>query len=103
VAFDCRIDLKTLAADFKSYLRYSLMPPVDLIGGHADPGARRNTQALAATRGRTTNFCVNTASLSEHFETRFHLERVPPDADQIKELIAPMPDLSPAYKSKNSE
>jgi len=43
--------LKTLAADFKSYLRYK--PNAHLIlGGHADPGGSEEyNKALAATRG----------------------------------------------------
>src|SRR6267143_5501398 len=34
--------LKTLAADFKSYLRYKRNAHL-ILGGHADPAARRNT------------------------------------------------------------
>jgi outer membrane protein OmpA-like peptidoglycan-associated protein len=72
--------LKTLAADFKSYLRYQ--PDAHLIlGGHADPrGSEEYKKALTQRRvERTKNFLV------EH--------GVP--ADQVKEQIAQNTELTP--------
>jgi outer membrane protein OmpA-like peptidoglycan-associated protein len=68
--------LKNLAEDFKKYLKYK--PDARLIlGGHADP------------RGS-----------ADHFETRSFGKEDQLSADQIKELIAQNPDLSPADTQK---
>jgi outer membrane protein OmpA-like peptidoglycan-associated protein/opacity protein-like surface antigen len=93
--------LKTLAEDFKSYLRYK--PDAHLIlGGHADPrGSEEYNKALTQRRvERTKNFLVEHGVPADHFETRSFGKEDQLTADQVKELIAQNPDLSPADRQK---
>jgi outer membrane protein OmpA-like peptidoglycan-associated protein len=93
--------LKTLAADFKSYLKYE--PDAHLIlGGHADPrGSAEYNKALTQRRvERTKNFLVEHGVPADHFETRSFGKDDQLTADQIKELIAQNPDLSPADRQQ---
>jgi len=93
--------LKTLAEDFKNYLKYK--PDAHLIlGGHADPrGSAEYNKGLTERRvGRTKNFLVEHGVPADHFETRSFGKEDQLTADQIKELIAQDPDLSPADRQK---
>jgi outer membrane protein OmpA-like peptidoglycan-associated protein len=93
--------LKTLAEDFKSYLKYE--PNAHLIlGGHADPrGSAEYNKALTQRRvERTKNFLVEHGAPADHFETRSFGKEDQLTADQIKELIAQNPDLSPADRQQ---
>ena len=93
--------LKTLAEDFKKYLNYR--PDAHLIlGGHADPrGSEEYNKALTQRRvERTKNFLVEQGVPADHFETRSFGKEDQLTADQIKELIAQNPDLSPADRQK---
>jgi len=93
--------LKTLAEDFKSYLRYK--PDAHLIlGGHADPrGSEEYNKALTQRRvERTKNFLVEHGVPADQFETRSFGKEDQLTADQIKELIAQNPDLSPADRQQ---
>src|ERR1700731_1421621 len=89
--------LKTLAADFKSYLRYK--PDAHLIlGGHADPrGSEEYNKALTQRRvERTKNFLVEHGVPADHFETRSFGKEDQLSADQVKEQIAQNTELTPA-------
>jgi outer membrane protein OmpA-like peptidoglycan-associated protein len=93
--------LKTLAGDFKNYLKY--MPNAHLIlGGHADPrGTVEYNKGLTDRRvERTKNFLVEQGVPADHFETRSFGEENQLTAEQIKELIAQDPDMSPADRQK---
>jgi len=93
--------LKTLAEDFKSYLRYK--PDAHLIlGGHADPrGSEEYNKALTERRvGRTKSFLVEHGISAEHFDTRSFGKEDQLTADQTKELIAQNPDLTPADRQQ---
>jgi outer membrane protein OmpA-like peptidoglycan-associated protein len=88
--------LKTLAADFKNYLKY--MPDAHLIlGGHADPrGSAEYNKALTQRRvERTKNFLVEHGVPADHFEMRSFGKEDQLTAGQIKEQVAQNPDLSP--------
>jgi outer membrane protein OmpA-like peptidoglycan-associated protein/opacity protein-like surface antigen len=93
--------LNTLAADFKSYLKYK--PDAHLIlGGHADPrGSEEYNKALTQRRvERTKNFLVEHGVPADHFETRSYGKEDQLTVEQTKELIAQNPDLSPADRQK---
>jgi outer membrane protein OmpA-like peptidoglycan-associated protein/opacity protein-like surface antigen len=93
--------LKTLAADFKSYLRYK--PDAHLIlGGHADPrGSAEYNKSLTERRvGRTKNFLVEHGVPADHFETRSFGKEDQLTVNQIKELIAQDQSLSPADRQQ---
>jgi outer membrane protein OmpA-like peptidoglycan-associated protein/opacity protein-like surface antigen len=93
--------LKTLAADFKSYLKYK--PDAHLIlGGHADPrGSEEYNKALTQRRvERTKNFLVEHGVPADHFETRSYGKEDQLTVEQTKELIAQNPDLNPADRQK---
>jgi outer membrane protein OmpA-like peptidoglycan-associated protein/opacity protein-like surface antigen len=88
--------LKTLAEDFKSYLKYK--PDTHLIlGGHADPrGSAEYNKGLTQRRvERTKNFLMEHGVLEAHIETRSFGKEDQLNAEQIKEQIAQNPDLSP--------
>jgi outer membrane protein OmpA-like peptidoglycan-associated protein/opacity protein-like surface antigen len=93
--------LKTLAEDFKNYLKYR--PDAHLIlSGHADPrGSAEYNKALTQRRvERTKNFLVEHGVPEDHIETRSFGKEDQLTADQIKELIAQNPDLSPADRQQ---
>jgi outer membrane protein OmpA-like peptidoglycan-associated protein len=93
--------LKTLAEDYKSYLRYR--PDAHLIlGGYADPrGSVEYNKGLTERRvDRTKNFLVEHGVPADHIETRSFGKADQLTADQIKELIAQDPDLSPADRQQ---
>jgi outer membrane protein OmpA-like peptidoglycan-associated protein len=93
--------LKVLAEDFKSYLKYK--PDARLIlGGHADPrGSAEYNKGLTQRRvDRAKNFLVEHGVPGDHFETRSFGKEDQLTADQIKELIAQDPDMSPADRQK---
>jgi hypothetical protein len=84
-----------------SYLRYK--PDAHLIlGCHADPrGSEEYNKALTQRRvERTKNFLVEHGVSGGHFETRSFGKEDQLTADQIKELIAQNPDLSPADRQQ---
>jgi outer membrane protein OmpA-like peptidoglycan-associated protein len=93
--------LKTLAGDYKNYLKYK--PEAHLIlGGHADPrGSVEYNKGLTERRvDRTKNFLIENGVPADHLETRSFGKEDQLTADQIKELIAQDPDLSPADRQK---
>jgi outer membrane protein OmpA-like peptidoglycan-associated protein/opacity protein-like surface antigen len=93
--------LKTLAVDFNNYLKYK--PDAHLIlGGYADPrGSEEYNKGLTQRRvDRTKNFLVEHGVPADRFETRSFGKENQLTADQIKELIAQDPDLSPADRQK---
>jgi outer membrane protein OmpA-like peptidoglycan-associated protein len=88
--------LKTLAEDFKNYLKYR--PDAHLIiGGHADPrGSEEYNKALTERRvERTKNSLVEHGVPADHIETRSFGKVDQLTADQVKEQIAQNPDLTP--------
>jgi outer membrane protein OmpA-like peptidoglycan-associated protein len=93
--------LETLAKDYRNYLKYK--PEAHLIlGGHADPrGSEEYNKALTERRvERTKNFLVEHGVPADHFEMRSFGKEDQLTADQIKELIAQDPTLSPADRQK---
>jgi len=93
--------LKTLAADYKAYLKYK--PDAHLIlGGHADPrGSEEYNKGLTERRvERTKNFLVEHGVPADHFETRSFGKDDQLTAEQIQGLIAQDPDLSPADRQQ---
>jgi outer membrane protein OmpA-like peptidoglycan-associated protein len=89
--------LKTLAADFKSYLKY--LPDAHLIlGGHADPrGSVEYNKALSQRRvDRTRSFLVENGVPEDHIDVRSFGDEDQLTPDQIKQQIADNPDLTPA-------
>jgi outer membrane protein OmpA-like peptidoglycan-associated protein len=93
--------LKSLADDFKNYLKY--MPEAHLIlGGHADPrGSEEYNKALTERRvGRTKNFLMEHGVAADHIETRSFGKDDNLSAAQVKEQIAQNPDLSPADRKQ---
>jgi len=93
--------LKTLAEDFKKYLKYK--PDAHLIlGGHADPrGSEEYNKGLTQRRvKRTENFLVEHGVPADHLETRSFGKENQLTTAQIKELIAQDPDLSPADRQQ---
>jgi outer membrane protein OmpA-like peptidoglycan-associated protein/opacity protein-like surface antigen len=88
--------LKTLAEDFKNYLKYR--PDAHLIlGGHADPrGSEEYNKALTQRRvERTENFLVERGVPENHIETRSFGKDDNLTEEQVKEQIAQNPDLTP--------
>ncbi len=93
--------LRTLAEDFKNYLKYR--PDAHLIlGGHADPrGTAEYNNALTQRRvARTKNSLVEHGVAPDHIETRSFGMEDQLTADQIRVLIAQNPDLSPANRQQ---
>jgi len=93
--------LKTLAEDFTKYLKYR--PDAHLIlGGYADPrGSEEYNKALTERRvERTKNFLAEHGVPADHLETRSFGKADQLTTDQIKELIAQDPDLSPADRQQ---
>ncbi len=93
--------LKTLAEDFKNYLNYK--PDARLIlGGYADPrGTVEYNLGLTQRRvDRTKNFLVEHGVPADHIDTQSHGKGDQLTADQIKDLIAQDPDLSPADRQQ---
>jgi outer membrane protein OmpA-like peptidoglycan-associated protein len=88
--------LKTLAGDFKNYLKY--MPSAHLIlSGHADPrGSAEYNKGLTQRRvERTKNFLVEHGVPADHIDTRSLGKEEQLTAGQIKEQITQNPDLTP--------
>jgi outer membrane protein OmpA-like peptidoglycan-associated protein len=93
--------LKTLAADFKSYLKYK--PDAHLIlGGHADPrGSDEYNKALTQRRvDRAKNFLVEHGVPADHFETRSFGKDDNLTTEQVKEQIAQNPELTPGDRQQ---
>ena len=93
--------LKTLAEDFKSYLKYK--PNAHLIlGGHADPrGSEGYNKALTQRRvERTKSYLIEHGAPEDHIETRSFGKEDQLTANQTKEQIAENPDLSPADRQQ---
>jgi len=93
--------LKTLAGDFKSYLRYR--PDAHLIlGGHADPrGSEEYNKGLTQRRvDRTKNFLVENGVPEDHIETRSFGKDDNLTEEQVKEQIAQNPELTPADRQQ---
>jgi len=88
--------LKTLAQDYKNYLKYK--PDAHLIlGGHADPrGSEEYNKGLTERRvGRTKTFLVEHGVPEDHIETRSFGKDDNLTEEQVKEQIAQNPDLTP--------
>jgi outer membrane protein OmpA-like peptidoglycan-associated protein/opacity protein-like surface antigen len=88
--------LKTLAEDFKNYLKYR--PDAHLIlGGHADPrGSEEYNKGLTQRRvERTENFLVEHGVPADHIETRSFGKDDNLTEEQVKEQIAQNPELTP--------
>jgi outer membrane protein OmpA-like peptidoglycan-associated protein len=93
--------LKTLAEDYKNYLKY--MPDAHLIlSGHADPrGTPEYNKKLTERRvERTKAFLVEHGVPADHFELKAFGEENQLTADQIKEQMADNPDLSADDRQK---
>ena len=93
--------LKTLAEDYKNYLKY--MPDAHLIlSGHADPrGTPEYNKKLTERRvERTKTFLVEHGVPADHFELKAFGEENQLTADQIKEQMAANPDLSADDRQK---
>src|SRR3984893_16366336 len=93
--------LKTLAEDFKSYLKYK--PNAHLIlGGHADPrGSEGYNKALTQRRvERTKSYLIEDGAPEDHIETRSFGKEDQLTANQTKEQIAENPNLSPADRQQ---
>jgi len=93
--------LKALAEDYKNYLKY--MPDAHLIlGGHADPrGSEEYNKGLTERRvERTKTFLVEHGVPADHFELKSFGKDDQLSAEQIKEMMAQDPDLSPAERQK---
>jgi hypothetical protein len=87
--------LKTLAQDFKTYLKYS--PNAHLIlGGHADRrGLVKYNKGLTDRRVQRTKDCLGQHGVSaEHIETRSFGKQDELNADKVKEQIAENPDVT---------
>jgi len=87
--------LRTLAADFVNYLKYS--PDAHLIlGGHADSrGSAEYNKGLTERRvERTKTYLVEHGVPAGHLETRSFGDENPLTAEQIKEQIAQNPELT---------
>jgi outer membrane protein OmpA-like peptidoglycan-associated protein len=83
------------------YLKYK--PDAHLIlGGYADPrGSEEYNKALTERRvERTKNFLVEHGVPADHLETRSFGKGTQLTVDQIRELIAQDPDLSPADRQQ---
>ena len=88
--------LRTLAEDFKKYLKYS--PDAHLIlGGYADNrGSVEYNRGLTQRRvARTKNYLAEYGVPVDHVETRSFGEQNNLNAEQVKEQIAENPDLTP--------
>jgi len=93
--------LRTLAADFVSYLKYS--PDAHLIlGGHADPrGSAQYNKGLTERRvERTKHYLVEHGVPAGHLETRSFGDENPLTTEQTKEQIAQNPELTGADKQQ---
>jgi len=91
--------LRTLAEDYKAYLKYS--PNAHLVfGGHADVrGSKEHNMDLTQRRvNRTKSYLVEHGVPADHIETQSFGEEVQLTEDQLKEQIAQNPDLSPDDK-----
>jgi outer membrane protein OmpA-like peptidoglycan-associated protein len=93
--------LKTLAEDFKNYLKYK--PDAHLIlGGHADPrGSEEYNKGLTQRRvERTENFLVEHGVPADHIETRSFGKDDNLTEEQVKEQIAQNPELTPGDRQQ---
>ena len=93
--------LKTLAADYMSYLKYK--PDAHLIlGGHADPrGSEEYNKGLTQRRvERTENFLVEHGVPADHIETRSFGKDDNLTEEQVKEQIAQNPELTPGDRQQ---
>ena len=88
--------LKTLAKDFKNYLRYRPDARLILIG-HADPrGTVEYNNALTQRRVERAKTFLEHAVPDGHIETRSVGKEDQLTAQQIREQIAQNPDLTPS-------
>ena len=93
--------LESLAKDYRNYLKYK--PEAHLIlGGHADPrGSDEYNKALTERRvERTKRFLVEHGVPADRIDTRSFGKEDQLSAEQIKQLIAQNPDLSPADRQQ---
>jgi len=93
--------LKTLAEDYKNYLKY--MPDAHLIlSGHADPrGSEEYNKKLTERRvERTKSFLVEHGVPADHFELKSFGKEDQLSADQIKQQMTDNPDLSAEERQK---
>lgn len=93
--------LKTLAEDYKNYLKY--MPDAHLIlSGHADPrGSVEFNKKLTERRvERTKNFLVEHGVPADHFELKAFGEENQLTTDQVKEQMAENPELTPEERQQ---
>ena len=88
--------LRTLADDFKKYMKYS--PDAHLIlGGYADNrGSVEYNRGLTERRvARTKDYLVEHGVPADHIETRSFGEQNNLSAEQVKEQILQNPDVTP--------
>ena len=88
--------LRTLAEDFKKYMKYS--PDAHLIlGGYADNrGSVEYNRGLTERRvTRTKNYLVEHGVPADHIETRSFGEQNNLNTEQVKEQIVQNPDVTP--------
>jgi outer membrane protein OmpA-like peptidoglycan-associated protein/opacity protein-like surface antigen len=88
--------LKTLAEDYKNYLKYK--PDAHLIlGAHADPrGSVEYNKGLTERRvERTKNFLVQHGVPEDHIDVRSFGKEDQLTANEIRQQIADNPDVSP--------
>jgi hypothetical protein len=93
--------LRTLAEDFKKYLKYS--PDAHLIlGGYADNrGSVEYNRGLTGRRvARTKNYLGEHGVPADHIETRSFGEQNNLSAEQVKDQIAQNPDVTPNEKQQ---
>jgi outer membrane protein OmpA-like peptidoglycan-associated protein len=93
--------LRNLASDFKNYLKYRSDAHL-MLGGYADPrGSEEYNKALTERRAnRTKNLLVEQGIPADHIETQSFGKEDQLTADQIKELMAHDPDLTPADRQQ---
>jgi len=93
--------LRTLASDFKNYLKYRADAHL-MLGGYADPrGSEEYNKALTERRAnRTKNFLVEQGIPADHIETQSFGKEDQLTADQIKDLMEHDPDLTAADKQQ---
>jgi outer membrane protein OmpA-like peptidoglycan-associated protein len=93
--------LRTLASDYKTYLKYK--PEAHLIlTGHADSrgSAEYNKQLTERRVERTKKFLVGEGIREENIEIRSVGDEQQLTSEQIKEQIAQNPDLAPADRQQ---
>ncbi|MBA3915859.1 MAG: OmpA family protein [Acidobacteriales bacterium] len=93
--------LRTLASDYKNYLKYK--PEAHLIlSGHADSrgSAEYNTALTERRVERTKNFLVGEGVREDNIEIQSFGDEQQLGSEQVKEQIAQNPDVTPAERQQ---